>query len=260
MTRMTDTPVAIAWEETGEGPPLLMIHGLGYARWGWGPMLGLLATRFRVIIFDNRGVGGSAVPPGPYTAESMAGDALTVLDAAEVDRAHVLGTSLGGMIAQELALTAPHRVDRLVLLCTTPGVGRGYPLPAATARLLAGADPTDPVGTLRRFVVNALGPDASPELADEIVALRLANPQQPAGWAAQAAAGGGYDAADRPGAITALTLVMAGTADTVVDHRNSQVLAELIPDATLRLVDDAGHLFFWEQPDKVAEAVVEFLS
>ncbi|MGI8823787.1 MAG: alpha/beta fold hydrolase [Acidimicrobiia bacterium] len=260
MTRYTDTAVSIAWEETGEGSPLLLIHGLGYARWGWGPMLGLLAERFRVIIFDNRGIGGSSVPAGPYTIPAKAGDAAAVLDGAGVDRAHVIGTSLGGMIAQELTLAAPQRVDRLVLMCTTPGSTGGYPVPDATAMLLARAATWDPMVALRRFVENALSPHPSPALVEEIMALRLANPQEAAGWAAQAAAGAGYDGGDHPGAITAPTLVMSGTADSVVDYRNSEVLAGMIPGATLQLVPDAGHLFFWERPETVTDAVLGFLT
>ena len=98
----------------------MLIQGLGYARWGWGrgrpPRASVL-----VVIFDNRGIGASDIPPGPYTVADLAGDAVSVLDAAGLERAHVIGASLGGMAAQELALAAPRRVDRLVLACTTPG-------------------------------------------------------------------------------------------------------------------------------------------
>ena len=99
--------VRIAWERRGSGTPLVLVHGLGYARWGWEPVVDALAERFELILFDNRGVGESDVPPGPYTAGDMAGDVVQVMDEAAVERAHVLGTSLGGMIAQELALTRP---------------------------------------------------------------------------------------------------------------------------------------------------------
>ena len=125
--------VHIGWESEGDGPPLLLIHGLGYTRDGWGPVPGLLAERFRVIRFDNRGIGESDVPEGPYTAAEMAADALQVLDEAGVERAHVVGTSLGGMVAQELALAAPERVGKLVLACTTGGGPDAFPLPQREA-------------------------------------------------------------------------------------------------------------------------------
>lgn len=251
--------VALTWEETGSGPPLLLIHGLGYARWGWEPLVPLLAKRWRAISFDNRGIGESSSPPGPYTAAQMADDAVAVLDAAGVDDAVVVGTSLGGMIAQELALTHPGRLNALVLICTTPGVTLGHPMPAATLRLLAEASNLEPEVALRRFVENALGPAPDPETVARILAHRLASPQDPAGWAAQAAAGTTYDGADRAASIEVPTLVISGTADRVVDFRNSQVLGELIPNSRVELIDDAGHLVFWEHPEAVARLINEFL-
>lgn len=252
--------VELGWEATGDGPPLLLIQGLGYARWGWAPLAPLLATRHRVITFDNRGIGESSVPPGPYTAAEMAEDAAAVLEAAGVDRAHVAGASLGGMIAQEMASAMPDRVDRLVLMCTTPGSPLGHPMPDVTVRLLAEAASWDPQVALRRFVENALGPEPSPDLVEEILAHRLANPQDPAGWAAQAAAGTTYDGGEAARGITAPTLVIAGTEDRVVDHRNTALLADLIPQAEATLVDGAGHLLFWEHPERVADLILEFLS
>ena len=119
----------IKWDSQGDGPALLLIQGLGYGRWGWDPVAPGLAERHRVLSFDNRGIGESEKPEGPYTARMMADDALQVLDEAGVERAHVVGASLGGMIAQELAVLAPERVDRLVLCCTTPGGPDAFPLP-----------------------------------------------------------------------------------------------------------------------------------
>ena len=113
---------------------------------------------FEVISFDNRGIGDSDVPPGPYTVADMATDAVRVLDEAGVERAHVVGTSLGGMVAQELALAFPERVDRLVLACTTPGGPRSHPMPAVTVALMAEAAALEPAVALRRFVENALAP------------------------------------------------------------------------------------------------------
>lgn len=252
--------VALDWESNGTGPPLLLVHGLGYARWGWEPLLPLLAEHFRVITFDNRGIGRSSVPPGPYTAAQMATDALAVLDDAGADDAHVAGTSLGGMIAQEIAIEQPQRVGRLILLSTTPGQPDGYPMPKATVRLLEQAADWDPEVALRRFVENALGPAPDPDLVDEILRHRLANPQDPAGWAAQAAAGTTYEGGDRCRRISAPTLVVSGTEDRVVDHRNSHLLGELIPEATVRLVEGGGHLVFWEHPRLVADMMIEFLT
>jgi pimeloyl-ACP methyl ester carboxylesterase len=248
----------IAWEERGTGKPLLLIQGLGYARWSWEPIVPALAERHRVLFFDNRGIGGSDTPPGPYSARQMAGDALQVLDEAGVDRADVLGASLGGMIAQELAVVAPDRVDRLVLCCTHPGVPHGLPMPEVTVRLFEEAVSLEPAEALRRFVVNALGPHAPGTLVDELTARRLANPQDPAGWQAQAAAGTTFPGVD--GAIDKPALLVTGTEDNVVDPRNSDVLAERIPGARVERLQGLGHLFFWEDPERFVAVVEGFLT
>src|SRR4051794_19933491 len=111
----------IYWEEHGSGEPLLLIMGLGYTLDMWYRTTPVFAEHYRVIVFDNRGVGRSDVPPGPYALSLMASDAARVMDAAGVESAHVFGVSMGGMIAQEFALRYPARVRSLVLGCTTCG-------------------------------------------------------------------------------------------------------------------------------------------
>jgi 3-oxoadipate enol-lactonase len=250
--------VRIAWEERGDGAPLLLIQGLGYGRWSWAPIVPALAERYRVLWFDNRGIGDSDKPEGPYTAKLMAEDALQVLDEAGVERAHVLGASLGGMIAQEVAAGTPERVDKLVLCCTTPGGAATVPMTDVTVRLFAEAATLAPEVALRRFVENALAADASAELIQELYERRVANPPDPAGWQAQAAAGLTFEGVD--GAITAPTLIVTGTEDNVVDPHNSDVLAERIPGAEVQRIDGTGHLFFWEQPDAFVRIISEFLQ
>lgn len=253
----------IAWERHGSGEPLLLIHGLGYARWGWEPVLPGLSERFDVVSFDNRGIGESDAPPGPYTVAEMAADAVQVLGEAGIERAHVVGTSLGGMVAQELALAYPDRLDRLVLACTTPGGPNAHPMPQVTVTLMTEAATLEPAVALRRFVENALAPAtvaAHPELVDRIMAHRLATAQHPAAWAAQAAAGATFDAYDRLGALTAPTLVQHGDADVVVDPRNADLLVELLPDARLERIAGTGHLFFWEAPERFVSSVSAFLE
>jgi len=255
--------VKLAWERHGSGPPLLLIHGLGYARWGWEPVLPGLAERFDVVLFDNRGIGESDAPPGPYTAAEMAADAIQVLDEAGIERAYVVGTSLGGMIAQELALAHPERVERLVLACTTPGGPKAHAMPQVTVALMAEAATLEPAVALRRFVENALAPAtvaAHPELVDRIMAHRLATAQQPAAWAAQASAGAVFDAYDRLGAVVATTLVQHGDEDVVVDPRNADLLVELLPDVRLERYPSTGHLFFWEAPEQFVSSVSAFLE
>lgn len=255
--------IRLAYELRGAGEPLLLVHGLGYARWGWEPVADGLAERFLVCLLDNRGIGESDAPPGPYTAQAMAEDALAVLDAAAIERAHVVGTSLGGIVAQELALGFPERVSRLVLVCTTPGGPAAYPMPERTVALLAQAPALPPGERLRRLVENALSGQAArtrPELVERILAHRLAAPQDPAAWQAQAAAGAAFDALDRLGGIRAPTLVLHGTDDAVVDPRNAELLAARIPRARREWLVGAGHLLFWEQPQRFVRLVSDFLA
>jgi 3-oxoadipate enol-lactonase len=251
--------VRIAYEVRGTGPPVLLIHGLGYGRWGWEPIAEPLAEELRLLLFDNRGIGDSDVPPGPYTTRQLAEDAVAVLDAAGVEQADVVGTSLGGMVAQELAILFPERLNRLVLACTTPGGLSSHPMPQQTVELMLTAPTLAPDVALRRFVENALAPGASEELVERILELRLQNAFDPKGWHAQAAAGATFDAVDRLSRIQVSTLVVTGTEDVVVDPRNSELLAGGIADARLERVP-GGHLFFWEHPDRFVTLVKEFLG
>src|SRR4029077_2377020 len=207
----------------------LLIQGLGYARWSWDPVVPGLAERYRVLAFDNRGIGESDKPEGPYTVRQMAGDALQVLDEAGGHTAHVPGASLGGMIAQEVAAAAPKRVQKLVLCCTTPGGAETVPMPDVTVQLFAEAASLEPDVALRRFVENALGSHPPAGLADELYRRRIEDPPDQAGWLAQAAAGMTFAGVETE--ITAATLILTGTDDNVVDHRNSDVLRRRIPGA-----------------------------
>jgi pimeloyl-ACP methyl ester carboxylesterase len=255
--------VRIAWEEAGAGEPVLFIHGLGYDRRGWGPAPTILAERFRVITFDNRGVGESDAPPGPYTIAEMAADAAAVLAEAAVERAHVVGTSLGGMIAQELALRSPHRVGTLVLSSTTPGGDDAFPMPQASVELYAAFADDPSRENLQRVVENSLSAQTvatRPELVEEIVRYRLDHRPGRDAWLAQASAGVGFSSRSALAALDTPTLLIHGMDDNVVDPRNSELLAHALPDAELLLVPLTGHLGFWEQATYFADAVVDFLG
>lgn len=250
--------IRLASEERGSGFPVLLVMGLGYGRWAWEPLVGPLAERHRVVWYDNRGIGDSDVPPGPYTVAQLAEDALSVLDERGIERAHVVGASLGGMVAQEVALSHPERVEKLALLCTTGGGSDGFPFPERTVRLMAEAPTLAPEVALRRFVENAVS--ARGELVETLIARRTENPPDPAGWQAQAAASAGFDAWERVGRIESETLVLTGDEDNVVDHRNSRLLAARIPNARLQVLPGSGHLFFWERPAEVVNLLNDFLD
>ena len=256
----------IAYELRGKlswrRPWLVLIQGMGLDRSGWGPVLRKLRRRFRLVLVDNRGSGRSSPPAAPFDVTDMAADVVAVLDRAGIRRAHVLGASLGGMVAQELAVDHPERVDALVLVSTTPGWPFAYPMPAASLRLIAAAGGMTREVALRRHVENALsapGGEHQAGLADRLVELQHARPAAPGAWRAQAAAGARYAGQLRQTRIRARTLVLQGAADTVVDPRNGKLLADRVPGAQLVIFPELGHLLFWQEPDSFAGVVTTFL-
>jgi 3-oxoadipate enol-lactonase len=256
-------PVRIAYDVRGRGRPLVLVQGVGIGRWGWQPVADRLARRFQVITVDNRGIGASDSPLGHFSTRAMAQDVLAVLDHAGIQQASVLGTSLGGMIAQELALTHPERVDRLVLVATLPGGPRSRPMPLGTTYLFAAAPFLTDRARLRQFVNNALGPATRrgrPAIAERLAAAKLAHPQSEAVWRAQVAAGMLFNPLGRQRRIIQPTLVIQGTADQVVDPGNAGVLADLLPNARVELFHGAGHLLYWEHPRRFARMVTSFLT
>ena len=255
----------IAYELRGKlnwrRPWLVLIQGLGLDRSGWGPVLLKLRRHFRLVLVDNRGSGRSGLPAASFDVADMAADVVAVLDGAGIRRAHVMGASLGGLVAQELAIDHPERVDALVLAATTPGWPFAYPMPAASLRLIAAADSMTREVALRRHVENALSPRGERDtgLADRLVELQRSRLAPPGAWHAQASAGARYAGLLRQTRIRARTLVLQGAADTVVDPRNGRLLASRIPGAQLVIFPELGHLLFWQEPDNVADVVTLFL-
>ncbi len=252
--------VRIAFAVEGSGPPVLLVHGLGYDSAGWGPLVPLLRDRFTTVAFDNRGLGVSGTAGGPYTVGRLAADARAVLREAGLDRAHVLGISLGGLVAQELAAATPELVDRLVLVGTTPGGWRSHGPPGPLLRLFAQAPTLGREQLLRAFVENALAADAPHTLVEKILTYRRGAPPTLGAWLAQAGAGIWFGVTGRSGPITAPTLVLHGDRDRVVDPRNGRLLADGIAGARHVAFEGAGHLVFWEQPDRFASTVTDFLG
>ena len=243
--------VELYWESTGAGAPVLLVMGLGMTATGWWRTVPVLAERLRVIAFDNRGVGRSGRPPGPYSVADMADDCVAVLDAAGERRAHVYGLSLGGMIAQELALRHPERVARLVLGATTPGGSHAVaPDPATVAffhrRALMPAEEAVWASVPYNYGRRTREHHGERIAADIVQRLRF--PIEPEPYRAQLAAGLGHDAFDRLGAIGVPTLVVHGEADRMVAPGNAPLLAGRIPGAQLRLWPGAGHLYPTDEP------------
>ena len=248
---------------TGAGSRLLLINGLGSDHLEWLHQLPVFASHVRVVVFDNRGTGNTDVPPGPYTTAQMADDAASLLRALGIPRAHVLGVSLGGMIAQEVALRHPGLVDGLVLGCTGPGGKLSiHPSPEAMAAF-ARASGEDREAELRRMLP-FLYTDACirerPEEIEGFIRRRLDHPSPPEGYLAQLSAAVTHDASSRLEKVQARTLVITGDADRLVNWENSLRLAGRIPGAKLVVLSGAPHRLFAETADAFNLEVLRFLE
>ena len=241
---------------------MLLVMGLGMTATGWWRTAPVLARAgFRVIAFDNRGVGRSSRPPGPYSVTQMADDCIAVLDAAGESSAHVYGISLGGMIAQELVLRHPARVRSLVLGATTPGGRRAVPLADDVRAFFERRGDMPAEEAVWASVPYNYGPQTRERHAERIgedVAQRLRFPIEPDGYRAQLAAALDHSALDRLPTVAHPTLVVHGDADVMVPPGNGELLAGAIPGAELLLLPGAGHLFPTDAPD-ADERVADFL-
>jgi 3-oxoadipate enol-lactonase len=254
--------IELYYEVAGSGNPLLLINGLGGNAVDWEPLLPALCERFRVIAFDNRGVGRSSAPPGPYTTHEMAGDAAALLEYLGVPRTHVVGSSMGGMIAQKLALAHPERVDRLVLFATFARPRRAIMDSWLTFLVQTeerGLDLTGPAlwGLPWLFTPQFM---AQPERVEEALAWQEPYPAPLHGIAGQAEAVRSHDTLDRLPRITAPTLVLVGAEDVLTPVYYSQELAAGIPGARLQVLAHGGHAALWEDPETGIEALLTFLT
>jgi pimeloyl-ACP methyl ester carboxylesterase len=242
---------------------VVLVEGLGYGRWMWRWQRDRLADEgYRVVVWDNRGTGDSDEPEGPYTVAQMASDLEAVLDAADAERAHVVGASMGGMIAQRYALDYD-RAESLALLCTSPGGDDAVPTPEETqARMFGVPENADEREAIRYKMEPAMTDEfrkANDDLVSDIVDWRLDGDASDAGREAQAAGVAQFDASDRLDEIDVPVLVAHGTADRVLPVENANLLDEELPDARLAIFEGGPHLFFIEQAEDVNDRLVEFL-
>ncbi len=251
--------IELSYERAGSGPPLLMIMGMSGTFDHWNAaFLAELRQDFETIVYDHRGVGASSRLGGPITIAQLAQDAAGLLAALELDSAHVLGISMGGMVAQELALAHPERIRALTLGCTyCGGEGSAVASEEVMRRLAEGMTS----GDRERAIRTGWEVNVSPEFAadDEAYArfkeigLRRAVPVEVIMQQMRAITE--HDTSARLPEIALPTLVMHGTLDQLLPVQNGHMIAGLIPDSRLEIFDGVGHMFFWEQPERSAELV-----
>jgi pimeloyl-ACP methyl ester carboxylesterase len=250
--------IKLNYKVEGSGEPLVMIMGLGGNRSAWSSQIPFFKKHFRIVTFDNRGVGKSDKPEGPYSIRMMADDTVKLMEHLEIEKARILGVSMGGMIAQELAINYPERVQKLVLACTfsvkdeTSGdtseqAGLLHLSPAKMAAAMAKLSANKP---FNRFVYGTLA---------MVQSMFMSAPARQ-GLDGQIEACNTHNTLDRLPSIKAPTLVIVGTGDRLVKPVSSEVIARNIPGAALIKIEGGSHMFFMENKASFNQQVLDFLK
>ncbi|MDQ1381581.1 MAG: hypothetical protein QOJ71_2300 [Actinomycetota bacterium] len=256
--------IDLYYERRGTGPRLLFLNGSGATLASSALLIDPFAARFDVVAHDQRGLGRTEVPPGPYSMGDYAADAIALLDALGWDRCRVVGVSFGGMVAQELAVAAPERVERLALCCTSPGGVGGASYPLHELASLPVAERAE-IGTRlldTRFDTEWLASHRADRGLAEMMAARRADSDKSAdelrGETEQLRARAGHDVCDRLHLVAAPTLIAGGRYDGIAPVANAEAIATRVRHAVLRLYE-GGHAFFAQDPKALPE-ILDFLA
>jgi pimeloyl-ACP methyl ester carboxylesterase len=258
-------PLDVYFEQEGKGDPVVLIGGFTSTLELWWAQRPALAREFRVILPDNRGSGRTRIPhdDGVRGLERFAGDVRGLLDALSLERVHLVGASMGGMIAQQFAIESPERLRSLAILCSRCGGTASIPAaPEIAEKMLRGASSEASEPEARRGLEALFHPQTfreAPEVIERALANRRAHPHTPVELARRNQAIAVWDVSDVLRHVDVPTLVMTGDADLLVPAENSTLIAERIPGAELVSVADAGHCFFQEKPAATNAALLDFL-
>ncbi len=257
--------IRLYYEVLGHGSPLVMIMGLGANKDWWHPrMLSLLKEEFRLLLLDNRGAGRSDKPRGEQTIAVMASDVLGLMGHLGLDRVSLLGVSMGGMIAQEIAATSPQRVERLILCCTHCGGKESIPPSPEIIELLVSPRRGRPVEQIARDSLPLLFPrgylDAHPDAAERFIATYSIAPAPAHSFFQQLQAIAGWGICGRLKEIRCPTLILSGEEDVLVPPENSRILERHIPQARCILYPGMGHGFMAQAPEAVTRDILGFLK
>ncbi len=248
----------------GDGPPLLLIMGLaGNVHWWGEEFLGFLSQGLRLLAYDHRGAGRSSLPEGPYTIPVLAEDAAALMEAMGWEKAFVAGFSMGGMVAQELSLTRPELVQKLVLISTFCGGREAIQPQPEIADLINSPKEGIPLEVVARGTAWLLFPPEHlkerPGLEESFVRIYMSAPVSPHVYAKQVEAVAQWGSYGRLPRIECPTLVITGDRDLIIPPENSRILAERIPESSLVMIPDAGHGLTLQCPRKAAEVIGGFL-
>jgi pimeloyl-ACP methyl ester carboxylesterase len=249
--------------EAGAGEPLVLVMGFGGDHLAWGLQIPAFAAKYRVIAFDNRGVGQSDAPDVPYSTAMMADDAVGLMDGLGIERAHLCGVSMGGMIAQEITLRHPSRVRTLQLhatLARPDAYMRSLVEGWRKVRIALGRE--EALRVLALWLFAPCSYEQRPEFVELVLQNAIANPHpQPlTGYLRQGDAILAHDTLDRLDRLRCPTLVSVADQDILVPPRFSHAIAQRVPGAELKTIADAGHAYMWERADVFNAMCLEFLA
>ncbi len=259
--------ITIHYDIAGSGDPVVLISGLGYGLWQWYKMVPGLAEHFQVITFDNRGAGQTDKPPGPYTVQILAADTAELLKAIGVEKAAIVGHSMGGFVAQEMAINYSDMVSKLVLASTNFGGPNHIPVTPEAMAVLSDRS-GDPVELVKRGVAIATAPgfvEAEPDVLQELIDYRLSVPVPPDAYNAQLQVGLGLLSVEacfenKLKDVSVPTLILFGEHDKVVPPGNAELLDKQLPFSQIHILSNAGHMFPMEVPEEAVKVLVEFLK
>ena len=258
--------LSICYHAVGRGEALILIPGFASGAWSWFRQTKELSKDFRVVTFDPHGIGKSRARGGETDLKNLSmrtfvEDILRLLDFLKTEKAHIVGASFGGFVAQEFALRFPERLNKLILACTTAGGANHVKPSIEVLRSFAPDASLSPGEHIRRFLRPAFTDEFNRQHADEIeriCQMREANEVAEAVYLAQLQTAFGFDSGDKIGAIETETLILTGDKDSVVPMENSLNLAGKLPNATLKIIENGSHLFFIENADEFNRLVREF--
>ncbi|MFX1572765.1 MAG: alpha/beta fold hydrolase [Promethearchaeota archaeon] len=265
MPKVKVNNINMYYEIRGDGFPIIMITGISFCLRIWDDsLIEELSKRFKVILFDNRGAGQTDISEGEFTIKMMADDTAGLMEILNIERAHILGFSMGGMIAQELALNFPQKVEKLILWGTACGGRKSIPPDLAAYKFLIGAiedltperiaKSTIPLAFTRDFIEN--NPKYINDKIQRILKCRIPF----SSYARQAKAMFNFNTCRRLKKMDIPTLIMQGKKDILVPAKNGEILAELIPRAKLVLFEQSAHAIFPHEPDLFLKVLIQFIS
>jgi len=255
--------INLYYEVHGSGYPLILIRGLSSNADHWYCQIPAFSPHYSVVVFDNRGIGRSDIPDSPFTISTMADDTIGLMDSLGFRRAHILGISMGGMIAQEIALKHGRRVNGLILSCTHCGGKQAIPPDPAVIRDLSGSlfgGTEEAVQKALRCLFSERTIQQNPSVVQRYGKVSKRFPPAHQTLINQLKAIQGHDTWEDLVKLQNPALVIAGNEDVLVPPENSKILAERIPNARLQVIEGGGHQFLIEEPDAFNNAVLEFLK